>query len=159
MSTTDLPNVAELLAPLLESVSAEQRPLLIAIAERMAAARYRGWAEAAETPAARSELLACADREEEIARRVEALYPDADAIQADMRAKHPDLEGLNRSIFADRPLREQYAIQARGERLGASTWRALAKGAERPARGAFLECADLEEMSAAVLEALLGESR
>ena len=39
--TKQLPDVARILGPLLERVPREQRPLLIAIAERMAADRYR----------------------------------------------------------------------------------------------------------------------
>ena len=156
-STPGLPNIAEFVAPLLERISPEQRPLLIAIAERMAAQRYRGWAEASEQASLRSELLACADREEEIAGQVEALYPEAASIQADLLAKNPDFEELNRSIFADRPLDDQYAIQAQGERVGAATWRSFAKQAEPEARRIFLECAELEEKSAAVLEAIPSE--
>src|SRR5438270_2261949 len=147
----DLPDVAQVIAPVLERVSAEQRPLLIALAERLAADRYRGWASQSTDPARRTRLLGCADREEEIARRVEGLYPDADRIQRDIVARNPDLEALNRALFADRPLDDQFTIQARGERLGAATWRALA--AQVPhAREAFLACAELEEASAAVLE-------
>jgi hypothetical protein len=153
--TSSLPNIADLVGPLLQSVSREERPLLIAIAERMAAERYRSWAEAVEAGALRSELRACADREEEIASRVEALHPGAAAIQAELLANHPDLRDVNRSVFADRPLRDQFAIQAQGERVGASTWRAFAEHAEPSARRVFLECAELEEESAAVLEAAL----
>ena len=157
MASPDLPNIAASLAPVLERVLPEHRPLLIALAERMAAERYRSWAAAAEQPSARSDLLACAAREEEIAERVEALYPEAAGIQADLVAKHPGLEDLARSIFGDRPLHEQYAIQAEGERVGAATWRALAKHAEPAARRAFLDCAELEELSAEVLETLLSD--
>lgn len=157
-STHELPSVAEIFAPLLARVAPEHQPLLIAIAERMAAERYRGWAEAGQDPARRSELLACAEREEEIAGRVESLYADAAAIQADLRAKHPELEGLNRSVFADRPLEDQYAIQAQGEHVGAATWRSLAKRAEPRGRQTFLDCAELEEQSAAVLESILGRT-
>jgi hypothetical protein len=142
-STRELPSVAELFAPLLERVAPEHRPLLVAIAERMAAERYRGWAEAAHDPAQRADLLACAAREEEIAERVESLVPDAAAIQADIRAKNPDLEGLNESVFADYPVEAQYRIQAAGERVGAATWRSLARNGEPAARQAFLECAEL----------------
>ena len=156
-SARELPNIAEILGPLLERVSREQRPLLIAIAERMAAERYREWAKAAEPQTRRSDLLACADREEEIASRVEALYPESAAAQADILAKHPDLADVNRAIFADRPLADQYAIQAQGERVGASTWRSFAERAEPSARQTFLACAELEEQSAAVLESILGE--
>jgi hypothetical protein len=147
----DLPDVGQVLAPVLARVAAEQRPLLIALAERLAADRYRGWAAASNDPQRREQLLACAQREEDIARRVEALYPDAGRVQRDIAAQNPDLQDVNRTLFADRPLEEQYTIQARGERLGAATWRALAKHVPH-ARDTFLACAELEEASAAVLE-------
>lgn len=157
-ATTDpgIPNLAELLLPILQRVEPEQRPLFIAIAERRAADRYRRWADEHAGGGARQELLACAAREEEIARRVEALHPDAERIQREILASHPDLEEINRSLFAGRPLRQQFAMQAQGERVGASTWRAFAERAEDPAlRSTFLACASLEEASAEVLEALL----
>ena len=153
----ELPNVAEILGPVLGRVSQEQRPLLMAIAEQMAAERYRQWATATPDPARQSDLVACADREEKIAGLVAALYPGAAETQADIRAKNPDLVDLNRSIFADRPLADQYAIQAQGERVGASTWRALAEDAGPAARQTFLDCAELEEQSAAVLESILAD--
>jgi hypothetical protein len=151
-----LPDVGEVIAPVLAQVPREQQPLLIALAERMAAERYRGWAEQVPGDADRAQLLACAAREEEIAAKIEALDPAAAAIQRDLRAKHPELSGLNRSLFAGRPLRDQFTIQARGERLGAATWRSFAKREPDAARrAALLACAELEEASALVLEALL----
>ena len=105
----------------------------------------------------RDRLLACAEREEEIAGRVEALFRDAAAIQQDLGAKNPDLEDVNRSIFAPLPHDDQLTLQSRGERLGAATWRSLAKHvASENAREVFLGCAKLEEESAAVLESILG---
>jgi len=122
----------------------------------MAADRYRGWAADPGDRNRRSGLLACADREEEIARRVEALYPEAAAVQRDILARNPDLEAINRQLFAGRPLDQQFAMQARGERLGARTWRSLARQAAAEAeRQTFLGCAALEEESAAYLESLL----
>jgi hypothetical protein len=153
----DLPNIAEVVGPILERVLLQQRPLFVAIAERLAAKRYREWAEASKQASRRAALLACADREEEIAGRIEALYPDAAAIQRELLAGHPGLEDLNRSIFAERPLEEQYAIQAQGERIGASTWRSFAKNAEAAARETFLCCAKLEEQSATTLESILNQ--
>lgn len=150
-----LPNVGEALAPVLARVPREQQPLLIALAERMAAERYRGWAGEVGAAEERAKLLACAEREEEIARRVEALHADAAAIQRDLLAKHPDLAELDRTLFAGRPLAQQFAIQAQGERLGAATWRSFARdetGAGR--REVLLACAELEEANALVLEAL-----
>jgi hypothetical protein len=156
--SSDLPDVGQVLAPVLARVSAEDRPLLIALAERLAADRYRGWAAASSDPQRRERLLACAEREDDIARRVEALYPDAGRVQRDIAARNPDLQDVNRVLFADRPLEDQFTIQARGERLGAATWRALAKQVPH-ARETFLACAELEEASAAVLESFLTGDR
>lgn len=154
--TSELPNVAEILGRVLQRVPPAEQPLLIAIAERRAAERYRGWAHDPANVAHGSRLLACADREEEIARRVEGLYPEAAATQRRLIAENPDLEEINRSLFAGRPLAQQFTIQAEGERLGAATWRAFAEGAENPdARRTFLACATLEEESARVLESIL----
>ena len=156
MAESKLPGIAEVAGPFFEKASREERPLLVALAERMAAKRYRGWAEAAANEDARSQLLACAEREEEIARRVEALHPEAARVQQSLLEKYPDLEDLYASIFVDRSIRDQHAIQAQGERVGAATWRAFANGTENPAeREVFLACALLEEESATVLESLL----
>jgi hypothetical protein len=151
-----LPDVAAVLGSVLQRVEPRDRALLIALAERLAAERYRGWAKDASDPGRSAGLLACAGREEEIARRVEGLHPGADSRQREILARHPDLLEINRSLFAGRPLDEQLAIQARGERLGAATWRSLAGRAETEAeRETLLGCAALEEESAAYLESLV----
>ena len=158
MASTDsaIPNIGELLGPLLERLDPAHRPLFLALAERRAADRYRTWANATQDATQRDQLLACADREEEIAHQVESLNPDAEAIQRDIREKNPVLEDINRSIFGDRPLPQQFAIQAQGERLGAATWRSFARKHATPEeREVFLRCAELEEESAAVLESIL----
>jgi hypothetical protein len=129
--------------------------MLLAIAERMAAERYRAWAAEIKDRAHESDLLACAEREEEIASRVEALYPDAAAIQDDILTNNPDLGEINHRIFAGRPLHHQFAVQAQGERLGAATWRAFARDSSGASAQVFLGCAELEEASAQILEALL----
>ena len=80
-------------------------------------------------------------------------------MQADLLAKHPDVEQSYRELFQGHPVGDQYAIQADGERLGAATWRAFAGNTDREdARRVFLECAELEEASAAVLESLVAGS-
>jgi hypothetical protein len=158
-ATTALPNVAELVGPILQRVEPERRPLLLAIAERMAAARYRRWADGAGDAAARASLLACAAREEEIAARVEALHPDADRIEREMLASQPDLAEIDRTVFADRPLAHQLTIQAQGERVGAATWRSFAQRDPDPARrSTYLACATLEEANAEALESILRAS-
>jgi hypothetical protein len=159
MAATDspqIPDVGELLAPLLARVSSGPRPLLLAIAERMAAERYRGWLADPANRAHALSLQACAEREEEIARRIEALHSGAAVVQEAIVAANPDLADINRAIFAGRPLAQQLAIQARGERLGAATWRAFARAEKDADRHAtLLACADLEEESARALEAIL----
>ena len=106
----ELPDVAAILGPLLGRVEAERRPLLLAIAERMAAERYRRWAEEMGDDARREELRSCADREEEIAARIESLYPDAGTVQREIVSANPDLEEINRSVFETWPLADQFAI-------------------------------------------------
>jgi organic hydroperoxide reductase OsmC/OhrA len=150
-----LPSVGEALAPVIARVPRAEQPLLIALAERLAAERYRGWAAEIGDASARAQLLACAEREEEIARRVEALFPNAAPVQRDLLAKHPEVAELNRTLFAGRPLAHQFAIQAAGERLGAATWRSFAgREADAGRRDVLLACAALEEESALVLEGL-----
>jgi hypothetical protein len=139
----------------LARVAPADQPLLLAIAERLAAERYRRWADEIGDAVLRAGLIACAAREDEIADRVEAVFPDPAGVQQRLRDAHPDLPAINRDLFAGRPLAEQFAIQAAGERLGAATWRAFA--AARPdaaGREAFLACAPLEEASAVFLEKL-----
>jgi len=131
VTTVELPNVAAILGDVLRRVPVSHRPLLIALAERMAAERYRAWAKEACADTRASQLLACASREEEIARRVESLYPEAASVQRDLLAKNPDLEEINISVFAKRPLDEQFAIQAQGERAGAAIWSSMRRLRQR----------------------------
>lgn len=150
-----LPSIAAVLAPLLARVDPTQRPLLVALAERLAAERYRRWAAEPSLEKHRDALLACAGREEEIARRVEALFPGAEAIEREILERNPDLARINRELF-ERPLVDQLAIQANGERVGAATWRAFARAeADASRREALLGCAPLEEESARALDTIL----
>lgn len=152
---TELPDIADVVSGILQRVPRDQQPILLAQRERVAATRYRGWASEITDPGRRSAFLACADREEEIARRVEALYPAAASIQREILAKNPDLTSITGSLFAAYPLDLQFILQARGERFGAATWRSFAQGEQNPeARKVFLDCAVLEEESAAFLESL-----
>ena len=66
--------------------------MLIAIIERLAADRYRGWAAGTGDPIERAGLLACALREDEIAEFIESLEVDATARAADLNKRFPDLE-------------------------------------------------------------------
>ena len=152
----ELPDIADVVSRILQRVPREHRPILLAQRERVSAARYRGWANEARDPAQRAGFLACAEREEEIARRVETLYPAAEAIQRDILARHPDLATLTGSLYSGYSLDQQFTLQARAERFGATTWRAFADDEPNPAaRVVFIECARLEEESAAFLESIV----
>ena len=155
MTTRELPSISAIVRGLLARVDERHQPLFIALAERLAAERYRRWARDAGGEA-RSGLLACAEREDAIADRVAGLYPDASTVQERLRGSHPELDEVNDSFFAGRPLAEQFAIQAAGERAGAAAWRAFAEhAASDGARRTLLACAELEEQSAEYLESLL----
>ena len=65
---------------------------------------------------------------------MEALFPGAAAIQRDMLAKNPDFLDIPRTVFGGFPVLEQFRIQAQGERLGAATWRSLARKEESRSR-------------------------
>ena len=152
-----LPDIGTIVRGALERVEPRLHPLFIALAERLAAERYRGWATEADA-SARSGLLACAEREDQIADRIAALYPDAATLQAKLRADHPEIGEMADTIFAGRPLAQQFAIQAAGERAGADAWRLFAAGAPNDAaRRTLLACAELEEASAVYLESLLAK--
>jgi len=148
-----MPDVAAAIAPLLDPVPARARPRLVAELELAAAERYDAWASADASHA--DGLRDCARREREVARRVKALF----ALHADdERACGEALAAIAaayRAAMGDRPVSEQYAIQAAAERTGAAFWRAVAATVpDAGARRALESCAELEEQSAAFLETL-----
>ena len=153
---TGIPNVAEILAVALGKINPQLRPLLLAKLERLAAERYRTWAAEHPDQTAKEGLLACADREEEIAKRVESLNPDASAIQDKLLSDNPELLELNRTLFKDRPLKVQFAMQAAGERAGAAAWMAFAAFAsDSSAKEQLQSCGPLEQANADFLQTLL----
>jgi len=153
---SSIPNVAEMLAQVLRGIDPKLQPLLLAKLERLAAQRYRTWASEQTDQSAKEGLLACADREEEIARRVESLEPNAAGIQEKLLTEHPELLDLNRTLFEGRPLEVQFAMQAEGERAGAAAWRAYAAAASDSAiQELLLSCSPLEQANADFLQNLL----
>ena len=153
---TELPDIAKILGQALRQVEPRQQPVLLAALERMAAKRYREWADEHTDPQVKEGLLACAEREAEIARRVESLYPNAHAIQNKLLADNPELLDLNRTLFAGRSIKDQFTMQAQGERAGAAAWSAYAAAASEPqARELLQSCSPLEEANAEFLQSLL----
>ncbi len=159
VSNPEPPDLVTTLAPVLAATDRSDHPLLIAMLERWAAERYREWAEAVGDISHVTLLLACAEREEEIASRVEGLYADAGEVQAALEEANPLLKGALAGGFTWRPIDEQFATQAAAERLGAATWRSFARHArgtdDAAAAEVFESCALMEEASAEVLEQLI----
>ena len=152
----NIPNIAEVLAGVLRNIDPKLQPMLLAKLERLAARRYRTWASDHLDQSVREGLLACADREEEIASRVESLEPNASAIQDKLLSDNPALLDLNRTLFEGRSLKVQFAMQAEGERAGAAAWRAYAAAASDPSAQELLQsCSPLEQANADFLQTLL----
>ena len=87
---------------------------------------------------------------------MESLNPYASALQDKLLTGNPELLDLNRTLFKDRPLKVQFAMQAAGERAGAAAWRAFAAGASEPsARELLQSCSPLEQANADFLQTLL----
>jgi hypothetical protein len=147
-----LPDIAQILGQVLQSMNPALQPFLLAALERLAAKRYRKWASEHSDAQVQAGLLACADREEEIARRVESLAADASSIQDKLLSEHPEIYDLNRTLFEGRSLNDQFTIQAQGERAGAGAWRAYAAAATDPrVQEVFSSCSPLEEANAEFL--------
>ncbi len=151
------PDFGALLAPHIEAVPDEALPAFLARLERTAADRYRMWADA--LPEHAGGLLACAAREDEIADRVERVYPATapDQVAAIDGAITPAKDTYY-AVFAGLTPVEQMTIQANAERQGAAAWRGMLETErDESIRCALEECARIEEASADYLDALLAE--
>ena len=116
-------SIAEAFEPLLPELAQEEMPMIIALLERLAADKYRGWCDETDDPVERAGLLACAAREDEIAEFIESLEADASARADELNARFPDLREPYDSIMAGRSRSEQLRIQAEGELSGADYMR------------------------------------
>jgi hypothetical protein len=123
MARVDIPNFGELLAEHLGGVPPGAYPYLLSQLERSAAARYRGWAEA--VPDHAHGLLACAAREDEIADRVDALFPPSEEQAALVASVVPGAVAAYYAVFEPYSPVEQMTIQAAAERQGATAWQTL----------------------------------
>lgn len=118
-----VPDFGELLAEHLTSVPGEALPFLLSQLERTAAARYRGWAD--DVPEHREGLLVCAAREDDIADRVEELFPPSDEHRDLVLTVIPAARQTYYTVFEGLPAVQQMTIQANAERQGANAWQGL----------------------------------
>ena len=152
MTDFEIPNFGELLAEHRGAVPTEAYPYLVSQLERTAADRYRGWAE--DVPEHAEALLACAAREDEIAVRVEAMFPPSDEHRRLVATIIPAAKATYYSVFEPFTHVQQMTIQANAERQGAGAWQNLK--ALHPVRAGELDrLSEIEIGSADHLDALL----
>ncbi len=155
MSPTEAPNFAILLGPFIRELPRNAMPRFLALLERTAAERYRWWAT--DWPARAVALNDCADREDEIADRIERLFDISSEDAVQLTSSLPAARKVYADVFTALPIREQLRIQADAERQGAAAWRGIASQSEdETVREELERCALLEEATADQVESLLG---
>ncbi len=149
-----IPNFGALLLPVLSRVPDIARPRFLALLERTAADRYRAWA--AELVQEADALNGCAQREDEIADRIEALFDIDEDSLAELRGLLPDARALYYAAFDGFSIDEQLRMQADAELQGASAWRSIARRLSDTSVIAELDrCSAIEEESSRVVTELL----
>lgn len=149
-------SIVEAFEPLLPELAEEEIPMAVAMIERIAAQQYRAWADGADDPIERAGLIACADREDEIAAFIESIDPDAASRVAELNARFPDLQERYDSVLAGRSREEQLRIQSEGELGGADYMRQFAEATDGAVSARFASLAFCEEANSKFLAALLG---
>lgn len=148
----EVPNFGELLVEHLSGVPQDAYPYLLSQLERTAAARYRGWAD--DVPEHRDGIMSCSAREDEIADRVEAMFPPSNEHRELVAGIIPKATDTYYAAFDGFTPIEQMYIQSKAERQGAGAWQTL-KGLY-PDKGEQLdELSEIEIGSADYLDALL----
>ncbi len=148
-------SIVEAFEPLLPDLAPEEIPMLVALIERLAAAKYRGWCDETDDAVERAGLFACAAREDEIAEFIESLEADAAAKTDELNARFPDLCERYDSIMAGRTRAERLRIQSEGELGGADYMRQFSEAAEGAVSARFASLACLEEANSRFLSVLI----
>ena len=155
--TTPSRSIAGAFEPLLALVSPEEVPIVLAILERIAGTKYRVWADQADNNIERDGLLACAQREDEIAEFIESLQADAQSVIASVRNRIPDFEERYDAVMAGLDRTEQLRVQAEGEMGGSGYMSQFASAAEGAVAARFESLALLEEANSKFLSRLIGD--
>lgn len=148
-------SIVEAFAPLLPDVSPDEVPMIIAMLERLAADRYRGWLEQTGDPVERAGLAACIAREEEIAAFIESLEGDPASRAKALNDRFPDMSERYDAVMAGRTRAEQLRIQAEGELGGADYMRQFAAAAQGAVAARFASLALCEEANSTFLRELI----
>ena len=147
-------NFGALLTPVLSRVPDPDRPRFLALLERTAADRYRAWA--GELPHEAEVLNGCAQREDEIADRIEARFEIDDASLAELRTLLPEARALYYAAFDGFSIDDQLRMQADAELQGANAWRSIAQRvSDASVIAELVRCSALEEETSRVVTELL----
>lgn len=152
-------SIAGAFEPLLALVSAEEIPMVLAILERVAGARYRTWAGQADDTVERDGLLACAQREDEIADFIESLQADPRSLEASLRERVPDFEERYDAVMAGLSRTEQLRVQAEGEMGGSGYMNQFAAATEGAVAARFESLALCEEANSKFLFRLISKDQ
>lgn len=154
MTDLQIPRFGELLSPYIGQVPVEVKPRFLALLERGAAARYRGWAEA--LPEHADLLLTCSASEDEIADRIESVFGVPDELREALHAPLPGATQTYYDAFSGFDVWDQLRIQANAERQGAQAWRTIATAiTDERVLEQLRACSALEESAADKLDALI----
>ena len=153
--STQSRSIAGAFEPLLPLVTPEEVPMVVAILERIAATKYRDWAEQADTAVERDGLLACAQREDEIAGFIESLQADPQSLVASLRERIPDFEQRYDAVMDGLSRTEQLRVQAEGEMGGAGYMSQFAAASEGAVAARFESLALCEEANSKFLFRLI----
>lgn len=156
--STQSKSIAGAFEPLLSLVSPEEIPMVLAILERVAGIRYRVWAEQAESTVERDGLLACAQREDEIADFIESLQADPRSLEASLRERVPDFEARYDAVMDGLSRTEQLRVQAEGEMGGSGYMNQFAESTQGAVAARFASLALCEEANSTFLFRLIGEA-
>lgn len=148
-------SIVEAFNPLLPQLAENEIPMILAILERIAADKYRSWAEEADDPIERDGLLACAAREDEIATFIESLDAESDSRISALHSRFPDLRERYDSVMHGRTRKEQLRIQSEGELGGADYMRQFADASQGAVSARFASLALCEESNSRFLSELI----
>ena len=141
---------------LLESFAREYRPLLLSLIERQGALRLRAWSTEMVDIIQRRILLACADQKDEIARRIEALFPNALAIESEITDSVPEVCVVSQELSRPVQLAARLATQALVDRICVRAYRDLAEREDfEQVRQTLISCAVLDAKAAESIEGVL----
>jgi len=142
---------------LVDSFAREYRPLLLSLIERQAALRLRAWSTEVVDIIQRRILLACADQKEEIARRIEALFPNAIAIEKEITDTVPEVRQVSLQLLRPVHLKARLSTQALVDRICVLAYRDLAEREDfEQVRQTLMSCAVLDTKAAESIESVLG---